>query len=139
MSMALFPDNSTTNAVPGSLNDEALVREVISEAIKRSGKSREQIADDMTRGLARPVTARMITAFTTETKEQHRWPGAWDRAFCAAVGDTRLLFCRVELAGYKVINDAESDLLELGRETLRQKRAAEKAALLEARLRGVDL
>jgi hypothetical protein len=139
MSMALFPDNSSNNAVPGGLNDEALVREVISEAIKRSGKSREQIAEEMARSLARPVTARMITAFTSETKEQHRWPGAWDRAFCAAVGDTRLLFCRVELAGFHVIDNAELELLSLGREYLRQKRASEKVALLEKRLQGMDL
>jgi len=81
----------------------------------------------------------MITSFTTETKELHRWPGAWDRSFCVAVNNNRLLFCRVELAGYRVIDATEADLLELGKETLKQKRAAENAAMLEKRLQGVDL
>ncbi len=138
-SMALFPENSGNHAVPGSLNDDLMVREVITNAIKRSTKSREEIAEEMSRLLAVSVTERMITAFTSESKELHRWPGAWDRAFCAAVGDDSLLKCRVEAAGYKVIDSIEADLLDLGREMLRQKRAAENAAMLERRLAGVVL
>jgi hypothetical protein len=137
--LPLFPKNSSVDILPGSLNDDSLVRETITEAIKRSGKSREQIADEMTRTLGLPVTARMITAFTSESKEMHRWPGAWDRAFCSAVNDNRLLFCLVEKAGFRVINEAEVDLLELGREFLRQKRASENVALLEKRLQGFEL
>jgi hypothetical protein len=139
MSLPLFGESSSINSLPGSLNDDLLVREVITEAIKRSNKSREQIAEEMTRSLALSVTARMITSFTAESKELHRWPGAWDRAFCAAAGDTRLLFCRVEAAGYKVVDATEASLLDLGREYLRQKRAAEKVSMLERRLQGVDL
>jgi len=116
-----------------------LVRETITDSIKRSGKSREQIADEMTRTLGLQVTSRMITSFTSESKELHRWPGAWDRAFCAAVNDNRLLFCLVEKAGFRVINEAEVDLLELGREYLKQKRANDQVALLERRLQGFDL
>jgi len=139
VALPLFAENSSTNALPGSLNDDSLVRETITDAIKRSGKSREQIADEMTRTLGLQVTARMISSFTSETKELHRWPGAWDRAFCAAVNDNRLLFCRVEKAGFRPIDAAECDLLELGREFLREKRARENVALLEKRLQGFDL
>ena len=138
-SLPLFSQNSSIDIPPGSLNDDLLVRGTITESIKRSSKSRQQVADEMSKYLGIPVTARMITSFTTQTKELHRWPGAWDRAFCVAVNDMRLLFCRVELAGFQVIDAVESDLLELGRETLRQKRAAEKAALLERRLQGAEL
>lgn len=138
-SLALFDEKSGSQPTPGSLNDDLLVRQVITDSIKKSGKSREQIADEMSRTLAIPVSARMISSYTAESKELHRWPGAWDRSFCAATGDNRLLFCLVELAGFHVINDSEADLLSLGREYLRQKRAAEKAALLEKRLQGMDL
>jgi hypothetical protein len=127
------------NGSAGTLNDDLLVRGVITEAIKQSGKSREQIAETMERLLGIPVTARMISSFTAESKELHRWPGAWDRAFCSATGDARLLTCRVELAGLHVITTAEMALLELGREYLRQKRASENVALLEGQLRGVEL
>jgi hypothetical protein len=139
VSLPLFQEDSSINVPPGGLNDDLLVREVITESIKRSGKSREQIAEEMTRTLGIPVTARMITSFTSESKELHRWPGAWDRSFCMAVSDTRLLFCCVELAGFRVIDATEAELLDLGREYLRQKRSSEKVALLERRLQGVDL
>jgi serine/threonine protein phosphatase PrpC len=138
-SLPLFAENSSIDIVPGTLNDDSLVREVITDAIKRSVKSREQIAEEMSRTLGVTVTARMITSFTSESKELHRWPGAWDRAFCVAVGDTRLLFCRVEAAGYLVIDKTGVALLELGAEYLKQKRASERVLLLEAGLRGVDL
>jgi hypothetical protein len=139
MSLPLFDQNSSIKPLPGSLNDDSLVRGLVTDAIKRSGKSREQIADEMQSMLAVPVTARMIASFTAESKELHRWPGAWDRAFCAATGDFRLLYSRVELAGYKVITQTEAELLDLGREFLREKRAAEHVALLEKRLSGVEL
>lgn len=139
MSLPLFDENSAIDQLPGALNDDSLVRGLITDAIKHCGKSREEIAETMERLLAIPVTARMIGSFTAGSKELHRWPGAWDRAFCIATGDNRLLFCRAELAGYKVISAAEADLLDLGREYLRQKRAAAQVDLLEKRLAGVEL
>lgn len=139
VSLPLFDQRFSIDQLPGSLNDDSLVRGLISDAIKRSGKSREQIADEMQDALAVAVTARMIASFTAESKELHRWPGAWDRAFCAVTGDFRLLRCRVELAGYIVITQTESELLNLGREYLRQKRASENVALIERRLAGVEL
>jgi hypothetical protein len=139
MSLPLFEENSAINQVPGALNDDLLVRGLITDAIKHCGKSREEIAEILSRLLAIPVTARMIGSFTSDSKELHRWPAAWDRAFAVATGDNRLLFSRVELAGYKVISAAEADLLDLGREYLRQKRSAERVALLERRLQGEEL
>jgi hypothetical protein len=138
-SLPLFEASSSTIHAPGTLNDDLLVRSVITDSIKRSGLSREQVADKMSELLALPVTARMITSFTAESKELHRWPGAWDRAFCIAVNDNALLKCRIEAAGYHVIDSEEAKLLELGREYLIQKRAAERIASLEIGLQGVDL
>lgn len=138
-SLALFKEDSSANALPGALNDDLLVRTVVTDSIKRSSLSREQIAERMTAFLGLKVTARMITAFTAESKELHRWPGAWDRAFCAAVEDDTLLKCRAEAAGYRLIRGEEIQLLELGRQYLRRKRATEETELLEARLRGFEL
>jgi hypothetical protein len=135
-SLAICNGNSANHVVPGSLNDDLLVREAITVSIKRSGKSREQIADEMSRTLAIAVTARMISSFTAESKELHRWPGAWDRAFCAAVNDDTVLKCRAEAAGYQLIKDEEIHLLELGREYLQQKHAAERIHHIEKLLAG---
>jgi hypothetical protein len=137
-SLPLFAQNSSIQHSTGSLNDDLMVRNIITASVKRCGKTREQIGEEMSITLAITVTARMLTAFTSESKELHRWPGAWDRAFCFAVGDDALLKCRVEAAGYRVITVAEAELLDLGREYLRQKRAAERMAMIEAGLRGME-
>lgn len=138
-SLPLFQKNSGRDAAPGSLNDDSLTRRVITIGIKRSGKSREQIADAMSIYLGLKVTARMLACFTAESKELHRWPGAWDRAFCAATGDDALLKCRAEAAGYRLIRDDEIYLLELGRHFLRRKRADAEVEILERRLAGSEV
>lgn len=124
---------------PGSGNDDAIVRQAISGAIRRCSKSREEIAEEMTTLVGVRVTEKMLNSYSGEANQPHRWPAAWDRAFCQITGDDTLLICRVQAAGLFVIDQTGRDLLELGRELLRQKQAAENAALLEARLRGVEL
>lgn len=121
------------------LNDDAEVRATISRAIKGCSKSREQIADEMSVLLGMRVTERMLNAFTADANQMHRWPAAWDRAFCRATGDDRLLVFRVLLAGLYVVTPDEYQLLELGREYLRQKRTNERLAMLEKRLSGIEL
>jgi hypothetical protein len=125
--------------LPGSLNDEALVRSVLIVSIKAGGKSRPQIADEMSELLGISVTERMLNAFTAESKELHRWPGAWDRAFCEATGDNRLLCCRLNAAGLRVITPEEEKLLELGRQYLRRKRAEKRISSIEQDFEGFDL
>jgi hypothetical protein len=124
---------------PGSLNDVYLVRDVIRSSMKSSGLSRAAIADRMSFLSGMRVTERMLHAFTAASKEVHRFPSELERAFCAAVGDDQLLICRAQLNGHVFIDAAEAGLLELGREYLRQKRASEKIARLEAGLQGVEL
>ena len=85
------------------------------------------------------VTARMITAFTAESKELHRWPGAWDRAFCRVTGDKRLLLCRLQAEGLRVISREEEKLLDLGREYLRRKKAEKAMSAIEQEFEGVEL
>jgi hypothetical protein len=126
-------------ALPGSLNDSAVVRGVLIQSIRKSGKSRAQIAEDISFLSGRDVTEISLNKFTAESRTDYRWPAELDRAFCRATGDDTLLRCRAELAGYRMIDATESDLLDLGKEMLRQKRAAENMALLERRLQGVDL
>lgn len=123
-------------ALPGSMNDAAVVRGVLVDSIRKCGKSREQIADAMSYYAGSEITVRRLNGFTAESAEDYRFPAELDRAFCAATGDFRLLFCRAELAGYKIITKTEAELLDLGREYLRQKRSAEHVALLEKRLAG---
>ena len=126
-------------AAPGSLNDAGLVRKVIVAAMHKCPLSRAEIADRMAYFTGTEVTERMLNAFAAESREDHRFPSQLERAFCAAVGDNTLLTCLAELAGLHFIDETGLALMELGREFLRQKRAAENLNAIETKLRGVDL
>jgi len=130
---------TSASMIPGSMNDGAMIRAVITEAMKNCGLSREQIADEMTRLSGMKVTERQLNNFSADSREEYRFPSELERAFCAATGDDRLLTCRAELAGLHVIDDAGWKLLELGREYLRSKRAAAAIANHEKSLEGVEL
>lgn len=123
---------------PGSLNDDGLIRELLTALIRRSSKSRQQIAEEMSRLIGSSVTVRMLNSYTSDAAEQHRWPIQFTRAFCHAIQDWALLRCIVERAGFHMITEAEARLLELGRQYLRQKRAGEQIAAIEGGLRGVE-
>jgi hypothetical protein len=123
----------------GTMNDSALIRGVLVEAIRNSGKSRPQIADEMSRLVGRQITERMLNAYTAESQEEHRWPAELTRAFCSATGDARLLRVLAEAAGLRVINDTESHLLELGRNHLQRSRAERAISAIEQRLDGSGL
>ena len=133
----LFADGSP--ASPGSMNDAAVVRSVLIESIRGSGKSRETLADEMSSLTGTEITVRRINGFTADSRDDYRFPLELARAFCVATHDFTLLRRIAEMAGFNLIDAAGIDLLELGTEFLRQKRASEKVAALEARLRGVEL
>ena len=121
------------------MDDTSLIRDVIYASIAKCTKSRDQIAEELTWLAGRDITVRFLNGVTAESQEEYHWPADLDRAFCAVVGDDRLLTCRAELAGLHVIDGIGWHLLELGREFLREKEAAANRVALEARLRGVNL
>jgi hypothetical protein len=122
--------------LPGSLNDESIVRGIVTETIRKSTKSREEIAEQMSALCGDHITVRMLNSYTSEAAEQHRWPAQYTRAFCQVLENWELLRCITERSGFHLINDDQAQLLELGRQFLIRKRADEQIALLEARLHG---
>jgi hypothetical protein len=122
------------SATPGSLNDAKLVREILAEAIRKCGKSRAQLADDMSELTGSEVTVRRLNAFTAKSREDWPFPLELARAFCVATGDFTLLFSPIELSGFRVISAEEGDVLDLGRQFLKRKAADERMSLLEAKL-----
>jgi hypothetical protein len=124
---------------PGSMNDSALVRNVLMRSIKSCPKSRAQIAEEISILAGREVSEISLSKYTAESRTDYRWPAELDRAFCAVTSDDTLLRCRAELAGYQVISAAEAKILEIGRQYLVRKRSAKSIALLERGLSGVDL
>lgn len=124
---------------PGSFNDDHAIRGILSDAIKRSKLSREQIAEAMSHLIGTQVTRRALDSYTSESADQNRFPMQYARAFCHATGDWRLFHCVAARAGLHVIDETGQQLLELGREYLREKDAAEKKVALESKLKGVKL
>ena|ERR1039457_1439761 len=131
--------DGTSDVVPGSLNDASVVRAALVDAIRKCGKSRETLAEEMSHLTGTEVTVRRLNAFTAESREDYRFPAELARAFCTATGSYALLRNQIEMAGFRVVTETEFELLRLGREYLRQKRANENVALIEKRLAGVEL
>jgi hypothetical protein len=127
------------NVMPGSISDAAMVRSMLVESIKKSGKSRAQIAEIMSRLSGTEITERRLNAYTAESREDFRFPMELARAFCMATHDFTLLRNLIEMAGFNVVTKTEFDVLQLGHEYLTHKRAAENMALLEKRLTGEKL
>jgi hypothetical protein len=107
--------------------------------MRRSEKSRDQVAEEITKLVGEKVTVRMLNSYTSEAAEQHRWPLQYTTALCFVLDDWTLLRAVVEKSGFYVITAAEKELLDLGAEYLKQKRASEKMDTLEKRLRGIEL
>jgi hypothetical protein len=103
---------------PGGGDDDTLVRATLADAIKRSTKKRTQIAEELSVAVGRAVTETMLNLFTAESKEGHRWPLAWTRAFCQVTGDWRLLQAMAERAGFQLITAKQAKLLRLAEQLI---------------------
>jgi len=139
----IFADQQALFAFPastaGTMNDAAMVRSVIVDAMRKCNKSRASIADEMSHLTGTKVTERMLNCYAADSREDARFPQELQRAFCAATGDTRLLTFGAEAAGLHVIDDAGKDLMEIGRRYLTRKRSEAELAELERRLEGTQL
>jgi hypothetical protein len=131
-----FKQPETNVPHPGTFNDGALVRTILTEAMKNCGLSRIQIAEEMSRLTGKSVTERQLNNYTADSRGEYKFPSELERAFCSATGDSRLLTSKVELAGFHVITDSDRNLMELGRKYLTRRRADAEMADLERRLEG---
>jgi hypothetical protein len=80
-----------TEPLPGSLNIKFPVIASLTSALRHSGKSREQIADEMTVYLGEEITVHMINAWVCQSKENHRFPLEYLPAFRKATNNLEAL------------------------------------------------
>lgn len=113
-----------------------MVREVIIAAMKNCCKSRAQIADELSYLLSTSVTERMLGAYAAESRDDHKFPLQYARALAEVTGDSRVLTCHVEKAGFHVITREEKKLLELGRQVVLRKNAEAEIERLEREIDG---
>jgi hypothetical protein len=122
------------NGASQSLDIDAAVRRALRAAFRLSEKSRQAIADEMSRLTGRKVTASILDHFTAESRSDRRFPAAWLPAFCVAAGTCDVMKLLVEAVGFRMIDADEAMLIEYARATLDKKEAAEKIENLESRL-----
>jgi hypothetical protein len=123
--------SESDGALPGSMNDDQVIRSIVTAAIKSCKRSRAQIAEQMSYLVGDKVTERMLSSWTSEAMERHRFPLHFSRAFCRATGNWRLVQCVAEMSGFTVIGQEEVEILELGRSYLDRKAAEENMSALE--------
>ncbi len=66
----------------GSLDIHHEFCAALSRAISRSGKSRYQVASEMSEMIGRDITKSMIDAYTAESHHEHNFPAEYLPAFC---------------------------------------------------------
>ena len=107
--------------------------------MRKCPRSRAEIADLMSALTGTSVTEIQLNKYASDSREDYRFPCELQRAFCVVTGDYRLMTYAAQATGLLLVDAEDAALLELGREYLRQKRAASNIAALETKLSGVPL
>lgn len=100
----------------GSMNYTIELRHILSDALKKSAKSRYEVAARMSELTGEEITKTMLDAWTAESRTQWRFPFEYAAAFevaCDVTTCLQELLCRKR--GSRVLDDKEAMLTELGR------------------------
>ena len=103
-----------SSVLPGTFDDDSVIRGLLADAIREYDKSREQIAERMSWLLSKAITADMLNNFTADSKLNHRFPLAWCRAFCKSTDDWRLIQYVAEQSDFTLMRREDSDVFTLG-------------------------
>jgi len=122
---------------PGRLNIDATVRELVSEALKRTRLSRYEVAAEMSKLLGREITKSQIDSWSAESKENHRFPLAYLNAFCEATEDKTIIRLIAERAGGYFIEGEDALYTELGKLEQMKRDILEKEKLLKQMLENI--
>lgn len=118
---------------PGALDWDSTLRTMVTEAISRTGRSREQIADEMTFLTGRNITALMLNAWTADSKDQHRFPLAFLPAFCKATESYTLITHLAEMFELKVASAEQLELAALAERLIEKERTQRELDAVIAR------
>ena len=86
--------------VAGSMNLDVAIREAVSEALKQTPLSRDQVGLELSRALGRDISKAVLDSWSSETKHDHKLPAAYVGAFCTITRNFNVigLLCE-QLAG----------------------------------------
>lgn len=101
--------------IPGRLNIDASLRELVSEVLKKTSLSRYEVAAAMSTRLGKEITKSQIDTWSAESKENHRLPVAYLNAFEESAGDKSIIRLICEKAGGYFIEGEDALYTELGK------------------------
>ncbi|OUN00481.1 MAG: hypothetical protein BAA04_08255 [Firmicutes bacterium ZCTH02-B6] len=104
-----------TEPAPGSMDMGSCIRQSISEAIRRSGLKRWEIAGRMSELLGVEITESMLNAWSAESREDRRFPAEYLAAFCYVTGDREILRAIARKVHCWLLESEEAVMAELGR------------------------
>lgn len=99
----------------GSLNFDAQIQHVLSDAIKACKKDRYQVAADMSRLLGREVSKHMLDAYTAESRDAYNFPLNYVAAFEVATESLTLTQLLAGKRGCRILVGEEALFAELGK------------------------
>jgi hypothetical protein len=99
----------------GTLDVSSILRQLISESLKKSPLSRFQISAKMSELIGSEITKFQLDSWSAESKESDRFPLEYFPAFIIATGDKTILKVICEKCNGLFIQGEESLHLELGR------------------------
>ncbi len=122
---------------PGSLNYTIELRHILSDALKKTPRSRYEIAARMSELTGEEITKAMLDAWTAESRTQWRFPFEYAAAFevaCDLTTCLQQLLCRKR--GSRVLDGKDAMLTELGRLEREEQEIKERRQALRKFLKG---
>jgi len=106
---------------PGRLNIDAIIPEMVSEALKSAAGTRYDVAARMSKSLGREISKTKIDRWSAESKKHHRITVSDINAFMEATGDKTILRFICEKAGGYFIEGKDALTLRWGKLQERKK------------------
>ncbi len=135
-SLDLFDIPIAPAPVGGSLDYATELRCVLSDALKRSPRSRHEIAGRMSELTGQDITKSMLDAWTAESKSPWRFPFEFAAAFEAACESTCLQELLGRKRGSRILVGEEALLAEMGRIQKTKDELTRRERALKERIRG---
>lgn len=121
----------------GSLNYAAELCGALSAALKRSSKSRYEIAARMSELVGVDISKFQLDAWTAESREGHRFPFEYAAAFETACETTALQELLARKRGSRILFGDDALVTDLGRISKAKLELAARERALKERIRGM--
>jgi hypothetical protein len=122
--------------VGGSLDYATELRCVLSDALKKTPRSRHEVAARMSELTGQDISKSMLDAWTAESKTPWRFPYEFAAAFEVACESTCLQELLGRKRGSRILVGEETLLTELGRIEKTKGELADRERALKERIRG---